>query len=297
MEPEPTKQQGIRFSGHSGAIITLLQKNGKAIVRKCAGRLDQNERLKGQSQKQKDQYAQGIACPAVLTEGYINDLYYFEMEYLIGDSIAHQCVTGVALDGQSFSQFVQKTLTYYRDTTDGEISVSDIIAKIRSIHAAAEKNPILVDLLKPFSECLEVLLDWDWSGIPMSDCHGDLTLENIIRRRTGFALIDFDVVDLRSYFMDIGKLYQDLYGQWCIRKLAIDEASSTAHINAQLFLGRLRNVFNLLLQEFEPAILKNLPALTGLNLARIMPYCTERRTAEYVLRQLRHSLEWTGSTG
>lgn len=132
-----------------------------------------------------------------------------------------------------------------------------------------------------------VLRRVDWRGLPQSDCHGDLTLENILLKPDGtIALIDCDVPDLTGLWFDLAKLYQDFDGFWCLRGLA-REGASLRFLNAVLALRRLRAVVDEVVAAELPELPRLLPALVGLNLLRTLPYCTETATALFVIDRAR----------
>ncbi len=56
----------------------------------------------------------------------------------------------------------------------------------------------------------------NWSGIPASSSHGDLTFENILITPDGdVTFIDCDEPFASSWQLDLGKLFQDAAGFWC----------------------------------------------------------------------------------
>ena len=64
------------------------------------------------------------------------------------------------------------------------------------------------------------MLARDWDNIPESPCHGDLTLENILLTAgKTVGLIDCDEAFVSSWWLDFGKLFQDIAGHWCLRGL------------------------------------------------------------------------------
>ncbi len=73
----------MKLIGHSGCDVRLLS-GEKSFVRKTSKDIDYNKRLIRQCQKQK-LYA---CAPKVIGEGYNNKLFYFDMEYIRGESVA-----------------------------------------------------------------------------------------------------------------------------------------------------------------------------------------------------------------
>ena len=61
------------------------------------------------------------------------------------------------------------------------------------------------------NEAFKILENFNWSKIPKTPCHGDLTLENIlITQDKKLYLIDFLDSFYNSWMIDIAKLLQDL---------------------------------------------------------------------------------------
>ena len=140
------------------------------------------------------------------------------------------------------------------------------------------------------------LLDWvverlhaaDWSGIPASVSHGDLTFENILVSPDGdVTFIDCDEPWVSSYWLDLGKLYQDLHGQWCLRRLS----PAVQRVNAVEKLMQLDMLFRPLVAREEPDLAGRLPQLAALNLFRALPYAADRETAAFICARIRRMLE------
>jgi aminoglycoside phosphotransferase (APT) family kinase protein len=296
MPPEPAaapaQSEGRRLAGHSGAVVTLLREQGRSFVRKRAGSAAQNARLAAQCEKQRAWHASGQPCPAILREGLAGGLYFFDMDYVAGSSAAHQCISGARLDRAFVARELHDLLARLHRTSGAEIPPADILGKLAAIGQAARGNPALAGILPGFLSSLDRLAGQDWRGVPQSEHHGDLTLENLIIHQTDYWLIDFDVVDIGSWFMDVGKLFQDLHGQWCLRHLAAAQPGSLAHLNAQLALSRLGEVVWAALRDLSPRLPALIPALAAFSLARAMPYCTDAATAAFLAGRVEAVLDW-----
>ena len=64
---------------------------------------------------------------------------------------------------------------------------------------------------------LDLLEAHDWSKLTPSQCHGDMTLENIIVKNDQLYFIDFLDSFYDSWFLDIGTLLQDVQVMWSYR--------------------------------------------------------------------------------
>jgi tRNA A-37 threonylcarbamoyl transferase component Bud32 len=284
--PHETAGDVRRLSGHSGAIVTLHHNEAKSFVRKQAGSVGMNLRLEAQALKQGRFYRAGVPCPKILDHGAIDGLFHFDMEFVAGTSVAHQCQSGILPDRDNLVDFLKKWLLDLQRSETGEIEIGIFEAKIRSIRESCHKNAVLASILPAINHYTNYLLGRDWSNIPQSDCHGDLTLENILATKNGYFLIDFDVPDLSSYFLDVAKLFQDLTGHWCLRHQALSQPGTAQYLNAQLALGRLKAALLPVLKDRAPNLSERLNDLVILNLMRVLPYCRDEATAVYVLGRI-----------
>ena len=73
-----------KLIGHSGCEVLLICENGISKVRKISKDIEYNHRLKLQCEKQKKFKDSVILAPKVYSQGYIKELFYFDMEYVNG---------------------------------------------------------------------------------------------------------------------------------------------------------------------------------------------------------------------
>jgi hypothetical protein len=123
----------------------------------------------------------------------------------------------------------------------------------------------------------------NWSGIPASTSHGDLTFENIlIAPDERVMFIDCDEPFASSWQLDLGKLFQDAAGFWCLRSL--DKPS----IGATERLAQLAAEFCALSPDITPARLKQFAAL---HLLRTVPYAKSDEMIAFAVRAAARVLE------
>jgi aminoglycoside/choline kinase family phosphotransferase len=273
------------FIGHSGARVTLRQINGRSVVRKQAGTREQSARLQGQGRKQAEFRAAGIDTPQVLSSGVEGGLAFFDMDYVPGVSIAAQICDGLTAMSPALTAFVTSWIKARRAEVDGRIPCETVLDKaVRVMAACAANRNMGGHAAARLPSVGERLFAIDWPSLPRSPCHGDFTTENMLCDADGrLSLIDFDVPDISSYALDIAKLYQDLTGQWCLRRLAIDEPDGLCYRNAQVALRRVRSDVDTLLQSLWPDLLPELPALVCLNLMRAFPYSNDPAVCLFIL--------------
>ena len=91
----------------------------------------------------------------------------------------------------------------------------------------------------------------------------------------GIVFIDCDDAWVSSFWLDMGKLFQDLDGHWCIRRL-YDSASTVRRTNAILKLDEAcPRVSRACRPNIDPALPARLPQLAALSLFRVLPYARD----------------------
>jgi hypothetical protein len=284
----------INLAGHSGAVVTLMNQPGHSFVRKRAGCAEQNARLQAQCQKQQAQYEGGLRLPRVLGSFMANGLFHFDMEYIAGASVAHECLDNHFAGGAGLAAELRHCIGRYAAGAGPPIAPSAFQAKLHAILAKCRGNAVVWPMLPALDTGLRRLAAQDWRGIPQSDCHGDMTLENILVHRGVHSFIDTDVTDLDSFVMDIGKLFQDVAGLWCLRHLALQSPGTLRYLNAQLSLARLQATLRAALNDFLPHTSHIAGALAMLNLMRALPYCRDEATAVFILGRVNNILQQEG---
>ena len=211
------------LSGHSGCEISLFRKDDGFFVRKTAGRPDYNKRLRIQIAKQvgyKPAQNSNIRVPQVYKTGVQDGVFYFDMEYLNCCTMAKYIET-ISIKG----------IATFIDWVVNELHISDSVVmpetnevfqhKIKSLYNNIPLEEIYVNALKRLEK-------FDFSEIPYSKCHGDLTLENIlIDFRGDIYLIDFLDSFFDSWMIDVAKLLQDLFGLMVYAYKVINQSEVT----------------------------------------------------------------------
>lgn len=114
---------------------------------------------------------------------------------------------------------------------------------------------------------------------PMGQCHGDLTLNNIILDQfAGVTLIDFLCTFLETPLQDVAKLKQDFSYGWSFRN-----DSSSLRIRGEIFC---RNHIPHAVVEIEKNYPQQVYLLTLLALARIAPYVEDTVTQQWLIKNL-----------
>ena len=247
------------FKGNSGCTIHLMNNELGNFIRKKSPNISYNERLLSQCDKQKNFNNGLIDTPKVLREGFEKDLYYFDMEYIIGTK---------------FSDYIQQNSIHeiypYMDILLEFIKSNNTI---KHINPQEMINNKISDIGKKINMNLKNILI---SDLPLSYCHGDLTLENVIISSKGkLYLIDFLDSFLNSNLIDLSKILQDLIFMWSWRNEKIKPYSKLVLLQEHIDK-------NIIKEDYLPSY-----KLMKLNLLRTLPYIgKDTNTYNNILRFL-----------
>lgn len=270
------------LTGHSGATISLFKDDadGTFFCRKRSASVIANSRLRKQCAKQIMFSRSNFSwkTPKVLRLGYEGQLFYFDMDFLHGDILANRLpqLTDIAIKKWIDVFFLNSVSKF--ETGTKQVSYLDPICfanKLRSLEY--ELQNICVD--RPLlSEITGVLYNYGFSRIPISPCHGDLTLENILINQTGDVfLIDFLDSFADSWYIDAAKILQDLEAGWSWRNLDFD-------MNRELMREIGLKYFRKKLIEHHALI--PVYHVLLLNLIRILPYAKDIETIDFLMKSL-----------
>lgn len=264
------------LGGHSGCQIYLVEEDdGRVFVRKISKDKAYNNRLRAQSEKQASFSGNPIKTPKVLNDGYTETgLYFFDMEYIQGVTLAEYI----------------KTMEIGKIKGLVEILVNSLVPKTQTILSAEQKKSIVDIFSKKLSSLRKVLagnnevankaLDLldihDWSKLIPSQCHGDMTLENIIIKNDQLYFIDFLDSFYDSWFMDIGTLLQDIQVMWSYRFQ--DEVSMNTVLRLIVFRDLLLDEIKKLDSSYVIEIYYSLLQ----KLIRIYPYTKDELTYQFL---------------
>ncbi len=209
---------GYNLGGHSGCQIYLMEEeDGRVFVRKISKDKEYNKRMQSQCDKQDSFKCNTIKAPKVYRRGYTDEgLFYFDMEYIQGMTLAE----------------------YIKSMEIGKVRglvktlVENLVPKERKNISEDEKNKISQIFKEKFEklritlesdensivdESLKYLENHNWTALTPSQCHGDMTLENIIIKDDRLYFIDFLDSFYDSWLLDIGTLLQDVQVMWSYR--------------------------------------------------------------------------------
>lgn len=211
------------FEGHSGCSIELRKKDDKYFVRKLSKNIEYNQRLEKQFLKQLE-YEGPFQKPETYRNGYLNELFYFDMEYIKGSTLASKLAYLNKYELDHYAEIIQTLDSFESDSIN-------ITEKINSKLAELESKISDADML----EIIEYLRHVRWRSQKIGSIHGDLTMENIIISNQEIYLIDFLDSFLDSPLVDSSKFVMDLIINWSKR----NEPSVEALINSSYILKKI----------------------------------------------------------
>jgi aminoglycoside phosphotransferase (APT) family kinase protein len=216
----------------------------------------------------------------------------FDMNYIPGRSIADAVLNGGTFDPAALVKAVERLMSLCTMSIAGELPAGLFEEKIRDVAIRFAALVADADLRRSIGNCAQLLLLKDWQGVPQSPCHGDLTLENILLT-TGksIAFIDCDDPFVSSYWLDFGKLFQDIDGHWCIRTLYEPGAGGVRLLGARQKLDMLGARLRLLAADLDDRLVARLPQLTALSLYRAIPYARSNSLISFLCRRIARVLE------
>lgn len=150
--------------------------------------------------------------------------------------------------------------------------------KINETLNGSYDNGFISDELKNLSENLSkklIIKDKNFL-IPISQCHGDFTLSNIIYGvDKKIYLIDFLDTFINSFLIDYAKLIQDTFYCWSVRN-----ADKNTIIKHKIFGKIIMNNIDIPNYRITDTLVK-------LNILRIVPYCYNLETEKWLVKTLR----------
>ena len=180
------------LGGHSGCKILLMEEDdGFTFVRKISKDTEYNSRLKKQCEKQSSFNGGKIKAPIVFKSGLSEEgLFYFDMEYVQGMTLAEYVKS---MEIGKVRGLVEILVDNLIPKQKKEISVEDsnIVTDIFDNKISSLRQALSLHKNSIIEQSLDLLEAHDWTSLVPSQCHGDLTLENIIIKNDTLYFIDF----------------------------------------------------------------------------------------------------------
>lgn len=272
--PAPVEGSERLLTGHSGARVVLHSNGRDSFVRKTAASAAASARLKAQADKQHSFWMFGLPFPKVRAQTVGADgIGSFDMNYIPGRTIADAVMNSGPFDPLAVVKAVERLMWLFSAQRGAPIEAGIFKAKIAEVTDRVVRESEDARLREAIRSCAEQLWLRDWDAIPETPSHGDLTLENILLTAgKSVAFIDCDHGFASSFWLDFGKLFQDIDGHWCIRALYAPGAEPVRRLNASQMLEKLGLHFRRLAAQMDGGLPGHLPQLAALGLFRAMPY-------------------------
>lgn len=248
------------MEGNSGCTVKLCKTEKSVFVRKYSSCPEYNHRLEEQCRKQNFyRTTAGVSTPEVIAWGYENELFYFDMEYIHGHTLAEIIPI---MKNQDVSPFIDLLFKLLHWRQKGKRSDTAMIFQGK-IHALAHQLSGKVS-----EKIFDELKHFDWSIVSCTQCHGDLALDNVIIHDDGkICLIDFLDSFFDSWMIDVAKLLQDMELHWSFRNRKLTEDSVNILSAAKdVILRRLGSMEN------GQAKIDAIYHIMLLNVVRLWPY-------------------------
>ena len=258
------------LSGHSGCKLSLYKDDKSFFVRKQSGTIKYNYRLRKQFIKQQKFNADSISKPQIIRFGTTEKLFFFDMEFLNCKTFAEYLPLMNPAEISTYIDILFKALPIPNSHQYNQPQIFQ--------HKIAELNQKISNPSPTTQKALDICSAWQFTDIPLSYCHGDLTLENImITASNKIYLIDFLDSFCNSWMIDIAKLLQDLEVKWSYRRLPADINRDIRLLIAKdTLLNRLR------IMDKGQIYLRQIYHLLLLNLLRILPYTNDHFTYNFL---------------
>jgi hypothetical protein len=280
--------QPIRtLSGHSGCLVELCLAGDYYFVRKTSASPEYNARLGSQIDKQ-IALSRIIPTPAIYDRGEKDGLLFFDMEFVRGHGFISYAPLQSINDLCAIVERLTKSIKLLADTSSGCLSPTQFEAKLESLARIIPHSPFFSDYSGFLLDLMATLTAEDWSNIPRSLCHGDLTVENMMLTDDGsIVFIDFLDGDLESVWMDIAKLIQDLKSGWSLRSLLWTGETAASSRLLQTLTRYLAEEVDMQMMTAFPSLRKRLAPLRAIQALRVLPYIKDRETFSHVVSGLR----------
>lgn len=267
------EEQTMELKGYSGCQLSIREWKGQQAVFKVSSSPDYDRRLKKQKEKQERLCLKGFGQCRVLGEGEEGGRYFFIMEYINGATLAEemQCfpISGI-------KPFIDSYMENAKPFTRKNEKAGHLFRnKIKSLSKAIGKPT------GESAKALELVAAYDWGYVIDSECHGDLTLQNILVQDGRMYLIDCLDSFCDSWMVDAAKLLQDAELLWSYRG---QEPSN----NLVVRLTAMRDLLVDSIRKMEEGeeLVRTIYHILILNLLRIAPYTRDRETGSFLREKI-----------
>lgn len=264
------------LKGLSGCRV-ILNEERNSVIKISSGK-NYNSRL--QTQKEKQQRGEKIKVSNVIVPKIIRwgisegGLFFFEMEYVNGREYKEFLSDGSPEEINFFiGTIVDLIRFFFSDSQRSDFSQFKnlVIEKINSLELDKEIEPDFIKFLETKVSSL------DEGFFYFGDCHGDLSLPNILFCRENLALIDFLDSFIESPVVDLVKLKQDLFHLFSFLSCSDSKIKLRGIQSAKYIWKKIE-------KEFSEHVSKDsFKILEVVNFLRILPYAKQEETKSSIL--------------
>ncbi|HSQ97511.1 MAG TPA: hypothetical protein VLL98_02210 [Rickettsiales bacterium] len=265
------------LKGYSGCILEKYEKNGNNFVRKISRDFNYNRRLKKQCLKQLNFKGNDyILTPKISNYGILNNLFYFDMEY-INAPLFYDVLFSMQDDEIEFYiNILLKNLSINKIKKNTQQNFI-FNKKINSMQNEFDSRNLNNDL---FNFSIEKLKNFDWTRIPNSDCHGDLTLQNILLKDDNIYVIDLLDSFYNSWMFDVSRILQDLELGWSYRFKELNQKQKDKILFAKNIL--IKNISNINFSSENSLMLESIYYVLLNDITRIYSYAKDELTINFL---------------
>jgi len=248
----------FKVKGHSDSSISIRSNNDKNVVFKEST----NIRLRKSIKKHQDFSSNFFKTPIIhdvspepnnaYTMEYINGYSFFEFLNLCSK--------------KDLDDFILKLSGYFNETIHETIKIPTniLINKLNSIGY--------------YSDYYYIFGGTDYLEVYTGNCHGDMTLSNMIFKDDDVYLIDFLDSYIESPTMDLIKLRQDTHLHWSFNMIDVKKSDLMKSKIA------LKYIDEWITDTYD---MRNYKILQIINLVRIFPYTSDIKIKNFIHEKIK----------
>lgn len=274
----------LNIQGHSGCILKFITVNNRTYIRKITYEKHYFIRLKKQALKQKEylRKASDIIVPLIIDENETDSEYYFDMEYYRSlDVFSYIDICNkneIDIFINRIFSFIEQQIYTSKITN---VYKQDIINKLNDILKGLSNNSYKIFFQDYINNLVLNICDTKEIVMPIGECHGDLTLSNILVQNNKIIFIDFLDSFIETPLQDIVKLRQDTKHLWAFNLLEKKYDFTKLKIIMKYLDKKIDKYF----QKYD--FYNNYYNLfQKINLLRIVPYAQNEQILEYIKCEL-----------
>lgn len=266
------------LKGNSGCKLIIFNKKNLYYVKKQSTNLINSQRLEKQFLKlkkisQKKQHL--FNCPIIGKVEFKKKLFSYQMKYISGINFSDYILSENYQSIENKIIRIIKIINLFKRVKKKQIGKNLIQNKIYELQLK-----LYPKINKKF---FSSLLNFNWEGINYTECHGDLSLENIIIHNNKIYLLDFSENFIESYYLDYSKLLFDFISCWSLR-------NKKPKTSLQ-FLFAKKFYINFIIKNFSKKQLNLIRMLCIVDFLRVMNYLKNKKDFNNLKKKLENFYE------